>query len=270
MVTGDLEIVRKMAELVKEGKPFALATIIEVEGSSPGKPGFKMLVTEDGKSIGTVGGGSLEEKVKKVALDVLKDKKPRKVEIALTEEEAGGVGMLCGGKAVVFIDVIGKGEQLIIVGGGHLAEAITRLAKTVGFQVTVVDPYATTDRFPNADLLINKGPEEALPNLRLDESTYMIILGEHEFDVPSLKVALKKPVPYVGMIGSRKRVAAAFKEVLSLGFDRKDLERVYAPVGLDIGAETPEEIAISILSEILSVKKKGSCKHMREVKGVAV
>lgn len=264
MPIEDASIVKKMAELVEKGETFALATIIEVEGSTPGKPGFKMVVEKDGRSFGTVGGGSLEEKVRKEAINAIKEGRPKKLEISLTEKE---IGMLCGGKATIFIDVIGMMPKLVIVGGGHLAEAIASLAKGVGFHVIVVDPYATEERFPGADTLIKAGPGEVLPNLGLDHRTYLVILGEHEFDVPSLKAALGK-VAYIGMIGSRRRVAEAFRKVLEMGFDPKELEKVYAPVGLDIGAETPEEIALSILAEILSVKKGGTCRHMKEVKGV--
>ncbi len=269
-MSQDSLLIKKMAELVDKGETFALATVVDVEGSSPGKPGFKMLIMKDGSTLGTVGGGSLEERVKKIALDVIKERKPRKVELALVEEGKGGVGMLCGGKATVFIDVIGKSSKVVIIGGGHLAEAIASLSKKVGFNVIVIDPYATTERFPNADRLIKSGPEEALKNLSLDDETYLVVLGEHEFDVPSLKEALKTPVKYIGMIGSRRRIATAFEKILELGFEKEDLKKVYAPVGLDIGAETPEEIAISILAEILAVKKGGSLRHLREVKKVEV
>ncbi len=264
MPTEDAAVIKKMAELVERGEPFAIATIIEVEGSTPGKPGFKMIVERDGESFGTVGGGSLEEKVKREAVKTIEEGRPRKVEFSLTEEE---IGMLCGGKASVFIDVVGAMPKLVIVGGGHLAEVIAWLAKKVGFHVIVVDPYATEERFPGADALIKAGPEEALPKLGLDDRTYMVILGEHEFDVPSLKAALGKAA-YIGMIGSKRRIAEAFKQILEMGFEPEELEKVYAPVGLDIGAETPEEIAVSILAEILAAKKGGTCRHMREVKGV--
>lgn len=265
MPLEDALIVKRMAELVEGGEAFALATIIEVEGSTPGKPGFKMVVTKDGRSFGTVGGGKLEERVKREAVEAIREGRPRKLEISLTEKD---IGMLCGGKATVFIDVIGAMPKLVIVGGGHLAEAIAWLAKRLGFHVAVVDPYAAEDRFPNADSLIKAGPEEALPSLNLDERTYLVILGEHEFDVPSLKVALGK-VAYIGMIGSKRRIATAFEEVLKMGFRPEDVEAVYAPVGLDIGAQTPEEIAVSILAEILAVMRGGTCKHLRDVKGVA-
>lgn len=264
MPLEDAFIVKRMAELVEKGETFALATVVDVEGSTPGKPGFKMIVTKDGKSFGTVGGGTLEEKVRREAVEAIKEGRPRKIEVSLTERD---IGMLCGGKATVFIDVVGMMPKLVIVGGGHLAEAIAWLAKRLGFHITVVDPYATEDRFPNADSLLRASPEEALPNLGLDDNTYLVILGEHEFDVPSLKAALGK-VAYIGMIGSRRRVAAAFEQVLKMGFKPDDLKAVYAPVGLDIGAETPEEIALSILAEILAIRRGGSCKHMKDVKGV--
>jgi len=258
----------KLAELLAERKVFALATVVRTEGSTPGKIGFKMIVTEDGEKHGTIGGGPVERAVVEEAISCIRRREPKFVEYSLVEEVLGGVGQLCGGKIEIFVDVYGAGPSLLIVGGGHLALALASLAKGLGFRTVMVDPYAK-EKSPAVDELY-PSVEDASSRLRIDSNTFIVSLGDYYLDVPTLRVALGSDSRYVGIVGGRRRVGAAIREILKEGFDPALLEKVYAPVGLDIGSKTPEEIAVSITSEILKVMRGASGRHLREVKGVDI
>jgi xanthine dehydrogenase accessory factor len=218
-----------------------------------------MIIQPDGTTVGTIGGGCVETEVASQALRLLKDgeKGVHVNSYNLVEEEFDGVGMNCGGKIDVAIEIIETTPKLVIIGSGHLAEALSRIAKMLDFDIAVVDPMAKKESFPEATQVVADFVDKGLPKIRVDKSTYIVILTRHKDDVPALKGSLTTSAAYIGMIASRRRAALVFNQVLKKGVSEKELKRVYSPVGLDIGADTPEEIAISILGEIIKIRRLG-------------
>jgi xanthine dehydrogenase accessory factor len=243
---------------VNEGKTFALATIISHTGSVPRRVA-KMIIQSDGTTQGTIGGGCVETEVTARALELLKEgeKGVHVNSYSLVEEELGGVGMNCGGKIDVAIEIIEPTPKLVIIGSGHLAQALSRIARMLEFDIAVLDPVAKKESFPEATEVVPEFVDKGLPKIHVDQSTYIVILTRHKDDLPALRSSLKTSAAYIGMIASRRRAALVFNQVLKKGVVEKDLERVYSPVGLDIGADTPEEIAVSILGEIIKIRRLG-------------
>jgi xanthine dehydrogenase accessory factor len=243
---------------VNEGKTFALATIISHTGSVPRRVA-KMIIQSDGTTQGTIGGGCVETEVTTRALKLLKEgeKGVHVNSYSLVEEELGGVGMNCGGKIDVAIEIIEPTPKLVIIGSGHLAQALSRIARMLEFDIAVLDPVAKKESFPEATEVVPEFVDKGLPKIHVDQSTYIVILTRHKDDLPALRSSLKTTAAYIGMIASRRRAALVFNQVLKKGVVEKDLERVYSPVGLDIGADTPEEIAVSILGEIIKIRRLG-------------
>jgi len=257
----------KMAELTRKRETFAVATIVNYRGSVP-RQTAKMIITKNEKTYGTIGGGCVEGQVVEEALVMLKQRVKGVVlkSYDLIEEDFGGVGMNCGGKIEVSIEIAEPNPQLIILGSGHLSSAIAKLAQLLSFEITVIDPLATRDRFPEATVVMPDFPETNLPNLHVSSNTYIVIVTRHKDDLPALRAALKTKAAYIGLIGSKRRVLQAFNTLLHDGFVHQQLDRVNAPVGLDIGAETPEEIAVSIMAEIVQCRRTGitgSAKSMK-------
>jgi len=257
----------KMAELTRKRETFAVATIVNYRGSVP-RQTAKMIITKNEKTYGTIGGGCVEGQVVEEALVMLKQGVKGVVlkSYDLVEEDFGGVGMNCGGKIEVSIEIAEPNSQLIILGSGHLSSAIAKLAQLLSFEITVIDPLATRDRFPEATVIMPDFPETNLPNLHVSSNTYIVIVTRHKDDLPALRAALKTKAAYIGLIGSKRRVLQAFNTLLHDGFVHQQLGRVNAPVGLDIGAETPEEIAVSIMAEIVQCRRTGitgSAKSMK-------
>lgn len=260
-------ILEKLASEIKANKKAALVTLIEEQGSSPGKQGFMMAVFEDGTTIGTVGGGNFENTARKYALESMKEGKNRLLELELTE--SGELHMQCGGKASVFIKVFKDKDKLVIAGGGHIALELYKLGELMGFHAVIIEDreeYANTERFPGCDLHIgNIG--ECMRDYPLDNNCYVVIVTRgHLSDAEALKAAIGRDAAYVGMIGSRKKTKYVFDQLLEEGCNRFELEKVYAPIGLDLGGDSASEIAFGILSEILLIKNKGQLKHMRDSK----
>ena len=243
---------------MNEGKTFALATIINHTGSVPRRVA-KMIIQPDGTTVGTIGGGCVETEVAGLALRLLKEgeKGVHVNSYNLVEEEFDGVGMNCGGKIDVAIEIIEPTPKLVIIGSGHLAQALSRIAKMLDFDIAVLDPMAKKGSFPEATEVVADFVDKGLPKIHVDKSTYVVILTRHKDDVPALRGSLKTSAAYIGMIASRRRAALVFNQVLKKGVSQKELKRVYSPVGLDIGADTPEEIAISILGEIIKIRRLG-------------
>jgi xanthine dehydrogenase accessory factor len=178
----------------------------------------------------------------------------------LVEEEFGGVGMNCGGKIDVAIEIVEPEPRLIIAGSGHISTAIARLAHMLGFEIIVIDPLAKKEKFPEAGAVISDFVETNLPNIQVSSKTYIVIVTRHKDDLPTLRAALKTGAGYIGLIGSKRRVLQSFRTLLREGFTEEQLERVNAPIGLDIGAETPDEIALSIMAEITQHRRLGLTK----------
>ncbi len=248
-------IIDKINELTSAGKPFAIVTIVRTSGSTPRKAGAKMIVTEDGDTFETIGGGCAESGIVSEALDAIVKGEPRMVSMDLEPEEDGGVGMMCGGRVEMYIDVVKPQQKLLIIGGGHVGEHVARMGSMIGLSVTVIDHVAKKEDLPEKAELIKAPLKEGLKKFMITPSTFIVIATRHKYDEEALREVVDSQAKYIGMIGSKSRVKQIFQELADDGISPEYLDRVHAPIGLDIGAQTPEEIATSILAEIIKVQR---------------
>jgi len=255
-------IYERLLQMVEQEEPAALVTVLEAKGSAPGKPGFKMLVDLEGSTTGTVGGGLIEATLIKEAVEAIKKNTPKIGTYKLNQNVAGGLGMLCGGEVTAFVDVIAPPETLVIAGAGHIAQPLAVMAKILGFKVTVLDDreeYSNKERFSTADQCLVGDIGELLETMKITRNSYIVIITRgHAYDELALEKTLNSEASYIGMIGSKNKVNKVIQSLLEKGFPESQLKRVHAPIGLDIGAKTPVEIAISILAEIILEKNKQS------------
>ena len=260
------DIFEEIIAVKRERKAAALATVVGGEKGSPGKTGFRMLVYPDGKISGTVGGGLLEAKVREEALRCISDKKTRLLELALDDESADSIGVLCGGKVTVFVEPIQGPSTMYVFGGGHIAIPLVQFAKTLEFAVVVVDDrqdFASKERFPQADEVKVGEFANVTKSMDFSEGDCVVIITRgHAHDETVLKECLSKArLPgYIGMIGSREKIARTFANLREQGISQELLAKVRAPIGLDIGAKTPAEIALSIIAEIVAYRYGRSLK----------
>lgn len=252
----------KVAELLRSGRRIAVAGIISSKGSTPRKAGAKMIVTMEGESFFSIGGGPFETIVIKEAQELLKQGGTAIRKYSFHEGE-GSVGMTCGGDAEVLIETLHPPEKLIIFGAGHIGGFLAEMARRAGFEVFLVDDRkemrASVEKTPSIHfILTDRSYSTDLPGM--DDRSYVVIVTRcHETDRASLLSVINRNVPYIGMIGSKRKREELFKKVVSEDGVAPDLlKNVKCPVGLDIGSETPEEIAVSILAEIISVKRKAA------------
>ena len=264
-VTSSADLIAEANRLIQASEPFAWVTIIGQEGSSARHLGSSMLVTLDGKVIGTVGGAVAELQLIEQALAALKEGKPRTVKMPLP---------VCAGVITCFINIFQTPETLILIGAGHVAQPMAKLGKMVGFRVIVIDDrreYATLDRFPEADQLIVDNWERAISEVRIDENSYVVILTyAGEYDELALRKVIDSKAAYIGMISSESKAKAVLAKLRRDNISGELLSRVVTPIGLDIGAETPAEIAVSTIAEIIMQRRRGSGKPLsiagREIK----
>jgi xanthine dehydrogenase accessory factor len=253
-----LEIYQELVNVISKRERAVLATVISSRGSAPRKAGAKMLIKKDGTFIGTVGGGGVEQQVREKAIEVMNSGEPQIVHFDLSGKGEGAT-MICGGQMDVFLEPILPQETLYLFGAGHISQSTSAIGKMLGFQVVVIDPrpeYNNSDRFPDADSLIVEGYDSAFSKLNVDKDSYIVIYTTgHVLDEQCLRFAVGTKAKYIGMIGSKKKVMEVKERLLQKGVSQQQLDRVYAPIGIEIGAETPEEIAISILAEIIKVKR---------------
>jgi xanthine dehydrogenase accessory factor len=229
-----------------EAVPAALATVVDVRGASPARTGFKLLVRGDGGWLGNVGGGALEQHVREDAAAVLADRKPRLAHYRLTEQGEDALGMLCGGEVTVFIEPYLPKPVLLIVGGGHIGRPLAELARVLGYDVQVVDVRP------------DRGDRPRFDPAAVTASTYVVLITEdHVTDEAALRQALPTPAPYIGMIGSLRKVGIVIQHLRAEGATEDSLARVRAPIGLDTGGREPAEIALAILAEIECVRHGG-------------
>ena len=255
-----IAIYEEINRIVKEGRTAALAIVVSTTGSSPGLPGFKMLTFPDGTSIGTVGGGELEAKIIKESTHVLVENTPKLIEVDLTPMDRDNLGMICGGRTKIYIEPIIPRSKVIIFGAGHVGVATAHIAKVAGFRVTLVDDrpeFADAARTAADEVIISEF-EEAVSSLKVDPQTYIVIVTRgHSHDKETLAACLKKGQPhpaYIGMIGSKTKVRRTFDALKSEGLSEEDINRVHSPIGLSIGAKTAQEIAVSIVAEMVAIK----------------
>jgi xanthine dehydrogenase accessory factor len=261
------DIFEEIVRIRREGTRAALATVVGGEKGVPGKTGFRMLVYPDGKTLGTVGGGLLEAKVREEALHCLDERKTKLLEYTLDEQGSDGIGALCGGKVRIFVEPIEGKTKLYVFGGGHIAIPLVQFAKALEFFVVLVDDreeFANKTRFPQADEIKSGDFMNMTKSLDFHEDDSVVIITHgHEHDELVLKECLSKDsLPgYVGMIGSREKVAATLSHLKEQGISEKLLGKVKAPIGIDIGARTPAEIALSIMAQIVALRHEKSTKR---------
>ena len=229
-----------------------------------------MLIYESGKTCGTIGGGKFEALVIQDCLATIQDKTPVLKIYPLHEHDVESFGAICGGEVTVLMEPYAKSEAIFLVGGGHCALAIARLANECGMHVTVVDDRASLlDNFPDTvDATSDVNPPDFISGRKWEPDEALVLVSRnYEIDRDALAAALKNPgAGYVGMIGSSRKIRRVFDELKSQGFSSEELERVYSPVGLDIGADSPAEIAVSVIAEIMKVQRRRSGGHLRSTK----
>lgn len=266
------KLMAEIARRIESGRRSALVTLIEVSGSSPGKEGDVMLVTPEEEIMGTVGGGNLEYQLILEAVKAMASGRNKEIDYSLGPE--GDLKMMCGGRVRAYIKVFKEREKLVIAGGGHLGYELYQLGKFMGMNVTVFDDreeFANRERFPEADEIYWGNIGENLERYELNQSSYLVIVTKgHSLDREALKAVAGREVGYLGMIGSTHKIRESYDTLMEEGVSREDLNRVYAPVGLDICTGDPKEIALAIMAEILKVKNNKSGRSTREFKGVEV
>src|SRR5438477_11177272 len=254
-----MDIYEEIVKLRQEGRRGAVATIVNVRGSIPSFKTAKMLVRDDGSIFGTIGGGCVEAEVWQAAREVMETEKPRTLSFNLNQDPKYDTGLLCGGTLDIFIEPVLPPALLYIFGAGHVSANLYKVARDAGFEVTVVDDraaYANRERFPEAKEVIAEDFDQAMARLTPNESSYIVIVTRgHRDDMRVLRWAVQTSARYVGMIGSKRKTITIFRELLKEGIAEKLFERVHAPVGLDIGAITPEEIAVSITAELIAMRR---------------
>jgi xanthine dehydrogenase accessory factor len=264
---GPPSLYAALAELEATGGSAALCTIIHEQGSVPRHVGSKMLVYGDGRFIGTVGGGELESRVVRAALEALADGQPRSVQFQLVDPAAGDPGV-CGGEVEVFVEPVRAAPTLLIIGAGHIGRALVHLGKWVGFRVVLADDraeYCTPDWAPEADEYLPVPARELAARFQFTADTYIVMPTRGApLDVEALPHLLDVPHAYLGVIGSRRRWAMAERQLRERGVPSEKLARVHAPMGLELRAETPEEIALSILAEIIMLRRRGTGQPMHQ------
>ena len=244
------DAIRELAQAIQNKRPAALATIVDVKGASPAKVGAQLVMLDDGKTVGTVGGGKLESEIIKIARQALETKTPGLHHLALREEGPDAIGTLCGGEVTVFVQAYFPRPQLVIVGGGHIGRPLKIMGEAAGFDALIVDVAAGENQVPE------------LEQVALTEDSYVVLITtDHISDEAALRVAIKTSVPYIGMIGSLAKCRTIINHLKSDGFVDEDLERVYAPIGLDLGGTSPQEIAVAILAEIIACRQKNGIKE---------
>src|ERR1700683_2667464 len=255
-----MDVFDELIHLRNLGQKCALATIVQVRGSIPSFESAKLLVREDGSMVGTIGGGCVEAEVWNAAREVIATNKPRHMSFSLGQDAAYDNGLICGGQLDVFVECITPQPAAIIFGGGHISKSLAKVLDLAGFRVSVADnreAFANRERFPEAAEVHAEEYEEIYPKLLINESSYVIIVTRgHRDDMRVLKLAMGTQARYISMIGSKRKVINVIRELEREGLPREAFERIHAPMGLDIGAISPEEIAISVAAEMIAVRRK--------------
>jgi xanthine dehydrogenase accessory factor len=254
-----MDIYEEIVKLRQEGRRGAVATIVNVRGSIPSFETAKMLVRDDGSIVGTIGGGCVEAEIWQAAREVMESEKPRTLTFNLNQDPKYDSGLVCGGTLDIFVEPVLPPASLYIFGAGHVSVSLYKIAGSAGFDITVVDDreaYANRERFPGAKEVIAEDFDKALARIAPSESSYLVIVTRgHRDDMRVLRWAVQTPARYVGMIGSRRKTITIFQELTKEGLAPELFERVHAPVGLDIGAITPEEIAVAITAELIAARR---------------
>jgi xanthine dehydrogenase accessory factor len=263
-----MDVYEEIVKLRREGRRGAVATIVSVQGSVPSFRTAKMLVRDDGSIAGTIGGGCVEAEVWQAAKEVIDQEKPRTLKFNLNHDPKLDTGLVCGGTVEIFIEPILPLALLYLFGAGHVAQNIYKIANIAGFQVCVIDDrasYASRDRFPEAHEVIAENFDIVTARLTPSPTSYIVIVTRgHKDDMRLLRWAVQIGARYVGMIGSKRKVIAIHKSLREEGLAESLFDNVYAPIGLDIGALTPEEIGVAVCAEMIAIRRRSEAKlpHM--------
>jgi xanthine dehydrogenase accessory factor len=261
-----MEIINRLAELIKDGKCVALCTVVDSKGSTPRHQGSKMLVFPNGRIEGTVGGGEIENRVVAEALESLNIGKTRVIHYDMVDPEKGDAGV-CGGHVEVYVEPYLTAPMILIIGSGHVGKAVAHVAKWLGFRVAVSDDRAelcTPEAVPDADRYLVSDMADIPQKIEIDNQTYIILTTRGMVvDVPGLAPLLDTQAAFIGVIGSKRRWLMTRKELITQGIAEDKLNKVHSPIGLELNAETPEEIAISIMAELIMLRNDGTGKSMK-------
>ncbi|MGH9663153.1 MAG: XdhC family protein [Bryobacteraceae bacterium] len=254
-----MDLYDELVRLRRIGQKCALATIVQVSGSIPSFESAKMLVREDGSMLGTIGGGCVEAEVWNVAREVMETERPRHLNFSLGQDAAYDNGLICGGQLNVFVEPVLPQPRAYIFGAGHISKSISKVATLAGFAAVIVDnreTFASRERFPEADEIYAEEYEDVFGKLNVNSSTYVVIVTRgHRDDMRVLRWAIGTPARFIAMIGSKRKTISVIRELEKEGFDRRAFERLHAPMGLEIGAITPEEIAVSVVAEMIAERR---------------
>ena len=254
-----MDLYDEIVRLRSLGQKCAVATIVQVNGSIPSFESAKILVREDGSFMGTVGGGCVEAEVWNAAREVIETEKPRHLSFSLGHDAAYDEGLICGGQLNIFVEPVIPQPRAFIFGGGHVSKSISKVATLAGFSTSIVDnreAFANQERFPEAEATYAEEYEDVFPKLPVNSSSYIIIVTRgHRDDMRVLRWAVNTPAKYIAMIGSKRKTISVVHELEKEGIPREVFDKVFAPMGLEIGAEMPEEIAISVVAEMIAVRR---------------
>jgi xanthine dehydrogenase accessory factor len=254
------DIYEEVVKLRREKRKGALATIVNVRGSIPSFQTAKMLIRDDGSIVGTIGGGCVEAEVWQTAREVMESERPQTLTFNLNQNPKYDTGLVCGGTLEIFVEPVLPVAELYIFGAGHVAMHLSKVAALAGFEVVVADDreaYANRERFPDAKEVVALDFDKAMAQLVPAEGAYMVVVTRgHRDDMRVLRWAVDLPLRYLGMIGSERKWISICDELEKEGVSREKLERVNSPVGLDIGAITPEEIAVAIVAEMIALRRQ--------------
>jgi len=252
------EVFQAVSETLQRGEPAALVTIIRTQGSTPQRVGAKMLVFADGRAVGTIGGGCYENDASGKARHAIETHKPLVEKYELSDDIAEESGLICGGQMEVYIEPLEASPHLYLIGGGHVAYHLGQLATGAGFKIHVLDDrekFASMERFPDAFEVAVENIPDWLNKADIPTNAYVVILTRgHRYDLDALRELATRDLRYLGLIGSRAKVARLYETLTNEGLPLQNTACIHAPVGLDIGAVTPQEIAVSILAELIAVK----------------
>jgi xanthine dehydrogenase accessory factor len=255
-----MNIYEEIVKLQRSGSSGAVATIVNSRGSIPSFQTAKMLIRDDGSIAGTIGGGCVEAEVWQAAREVIASEKPRTLSFDLNQDPKYDTGLVCGGTLEIFIEPVLPVPLLYIFGAGHVAIELFKTARNAGFECIVIDDrqaYANAERFPGAQQIVAEDFDDALHEITPCESSYIAIATRgHRDDMRVLRWAVQTPARYVGMVGSKRKAITVFRELSREGLKSEMFDRVHSPVGLDIGAVTPAEIAVSIVAEMIAVRRR--------------
>jgi xanthine dehydrogenase accessory factor len=254
-----VDLYEEIIRLRRLGQKCALATIVQVNGSIPSYESAKLLVREDGSIFGTIGGGCVEAEVWNVAREVMETERPRHLNFSLGQDAAYDNGLICGGQLNVFVEPVIPQPTAFVFGAGHISKSLCKVAGMAGFATTVIDDresFANRERFPDVDDVFAGEYEEVFPKLNVNENSFLVIVTRgHRDDMRVLHWAIGTNARYIAMIGSKRKVIGVVKELEKQGVPASAFERIFAPMGFEIGAVTPEEIAISVVAEMIACRR---------------